>query len=208
MKLTSYLVSLSIFLVSDTIAFADPMPPTQTEKIHLTIPHCSQFTIIEWRGDPDFPKWTTPNPQTLQVLEEVCYLALKTFPEFTGYKIKKSFKFSLALMPFSLERSGQGKRNLNDIKNRFKYRNKSYNQGEVVPILGYTQHNQRIIYLRHDVLWLDQPNPDFKITLIHEMFHALSYHHGLYASHPGDKNQADEIQAQQFVDWLRLQRLL
>jgi hypothetical protein len=48
----------------------------------------------------------------------------------------------------------------------------------------------------------DPQHPRFAGTFVHEIFHALSWHHGVLAAHPGNAAQKlaqDEVLAQLFT---------
>jgi hypothetical protein len=84
---------------------------------------------------------------------------------------------------------------LNDETYRFRYR---FVKG--ITVTGYTDRSEKYSFAISDT-----SDSEFKVTFVHEMFHAMSMFYGVYENHPGtlsDKSRADEILAQEFTVWL------
>lgn|SRR5574343_490277 len=189
------------------VGHMDPLPEEMLPNpiIMATCP----LTISEWRADFGRDSATGFTANNLKIFEETCHQAVEAFPKFIkreNIKIDLSgtVYFSVSLMPFLQDKGGFDYRNLNDADFRFAERVKHYTpDGRLYTILGYTQHFPRNIYLRNDVSDKNgRPNKQFQETLSHEIFHAMSFHYGLFASYDGDKNAKDEKLAKKFSQYL------
>lgn len=170
------------------------MHPLKSEmlKTPITLSHCKNVQIIEWEKTFDI--------KYVDIIDNTCKLVIDNFDIFIKtenikyYSIPK-FSWNICLLPIDDQY-----RNMNDIFFRFKDRDKRIlSDGSVVQIPGYTAHQL------HDIFIYNQINDKkFVIVLAHELFHALSWHNGIYKSHNGNKNKADEILAIRFTKYLGL----
>lgn len=131
-------------------------------------------TIKEWRG-------SSLESQDIKRVEKACLLATLNFREFVkhkGYDVSDSvFYYNLSFIP------DYGYRSLNS---RF--------GGNIT---GYTVHEGRYIFNISDT-----DDSEFFVSLLHEFFHALSFHYGVFDQHSGNKSQKiskDESLAQEFT---------
>jgi hypothetical protein len=151
----------------------------------LSTPHKSSCGLItyEWRGSsPSF-----------DLVDKFCLLAKNKFPAFVkskGYEVRnKDFRYYASFIPYDFE-----PRNLNDLKFRFKYRNQV--------VSGFTYIKERWMFLLSDY-----KHKEFKVTLVHEMYHALSDFHEVSLQYNGslkEKLERDEYLAQEFTQSLGL----
>jgi hypothetical protein len=122
---------------------------------------------------------------------------MKAFPKFVkdrGYTINNSGKLdtSVCFMPVN-----SSPRNLNDVDYRFSSRTKTYDSdGNSQAIWGYFQRHANHIYIRNTGATFH------KVVFVHELFHAASYHYGIYNQHTGNKDLKDEKLAQDFTDYI------
>lgn len=83
---------------------------------------------------------------------------------------------------------------LNDERHRFRGR---FVRGNLT---GFTDRDLAYIFMISD------PNDrEFRVTFVHELFHAMSMFYGIFDRHPGDwteKAAADDRLAADFTDWL------
>ncbi|HOU92444.1 MAG TPA: hypothetical protein PLU22_15430 [Polyangiaceae bacterium] len=83
---------------------------------------------------------------------------------------------------------------LNDERHRFRYR---FVRGALI---GYTDRDLAYIFMISD------PNDrEFRVTFVHELFHAMSMFYGIFDRHPGDWTEqaaADDRLAADFTAWL------
>ena len=189
------------------------MQPTKQERlpVALKLKDCSGVQIIEWRPAPGFTH-TGPSDEALAVINQTCKLARSNFGKFLQgenitLKDPRPFAQSLCLIPARLDRSGDEPRNLNDAFFRFSERKKTYNPDGSLPILwGYTQHRTHTVYIRNDVLNDDGTvNHRFVTIFAHELYHAMSWHSGVYASYSeANKSAKDERLARAFTRYLNL----
>jgi len=180
-----YILILLAILIAST-ASADElivghMKPLPNELLNNPIHLDCGLSIREARGGPP--------PE----LETQCLHAKKNFFRFINFKGIKpreaNFAWSMSFLP-----EGKCYRCLNDTSYRFKYR---FIPGNVI---GYTGKDEQYSWVISDY-----KDPQFNVTFVHELFHALSMHYGVYDSHPGslkDKTNRDEILAQEFTEGL------
>lgn len=182
-----FTVILSIVLVAST-ALADGMvvghpTPLSRELLESPVTLDCGATVRESRG----------SVQDYKHLNDMCtHAALNFFKYINARNLKAQndlpFTWNISFLPID-----NGYRSLNDEEFRF---NNRFIGGRVI---GYTDRNDRYAYMSsvHD--------REFDTTFVHEMFHAMSMHYGVYDNHPGtwmEKTEADERCAQEFTEWL------
>ena len=186
----SILLALTIALTTATAdaRISGHMTPLADERLTQPISLSCGVTIYEWRGGKiDQPR-----------VDKLCRMATSYFfPYLETQGIepqhRNSFSWSMALIP-----QGKCYRCMNDLQYRFK------NRPIRIYLAGYTSFT---------ISWLfmvgGDRHPDFNVTMVHELFHAMSEHYGVFAGHPGsevDKVIADEKLAVGFTEWLGLGR--
>lgn len=190
-----------------------PMTPLESEKLPQSLAltgACANVKVVEWRPTPGFLSSTSYSANALQILDQTCQKAVSNFHAFLvqdGWHVESRSEFSqsVSLMPADLNRHGEAYRNLNDASFRFFSRTKEYEDGQVVAIWGYHQRATKYIYIRNDVYRDDKKvNNSFKTVFAHELGHALSNYYGIYSSHKGNKDEADERLAKNFTKYLGL----
>lgn len=80
---------------------------------------------------------------------------------------------------------------MNDIKYRF------YNRSMRFELTGLTRAN-----IGYTFNISNMNDPQFVVSFVHELFHAMSYHYGLFKNHPGNQSQKiarDEMYAEEFT---------
>jgi len=145
---------------------------------------------IELRCGAVIKEWRGPTKDLKQV-QKLCDLGVKNFHSFIKEKGLKArtgkFSYSLSLIP-----ADSKYRSLNDLKYRF------YTRIQKMILSGYTQHGNRYIFTISN-----QNHPAFDVSLLHELFHAMSHHYGVYDSHKGkntyEKLCEDEVLATEFT---------
>jgi len=141
-------------------------------------------TITEMRGG-------NPDVRKLNALCNQAAQGFKAFVEHRGYKLAHNmeFEWSISFIPY-----GKCYRCLNDTEHRF------YTRTVDSPVWGITDQTHRYMFVLSD-----KRSREFTVTFVHELFHSMSMHYGVYNSHPGgygEKSQADEVLAEDFTDWL------
>lgn len=169
-------------------------------KSPINLTDCMGVKIIEWRPLP------SSSSKAIEVINKTCAMAVAKFHEFLikenrDISSKEKFIWNVIIIPFD-----NGYRNMNDNDFRFFIREKIYrNDGTILLIPGYTQHQLKDIFIVNEIINSDGTvNNRFVTIFAHEMFHALSWHNGVYQSHLGDKSQKDELLAVKFTQYLNL----
>ena len=208
--LLAFLASMSLALMGHAEEREGIMPkPSEVlpEPIKLT-KSCSKISIIEWRG-------TDPNKESSDILDKICNEAFNKFRRFVSYKgynySEADFSLTVSLIPAHPNNGGSEYRNLNDINKRFANRTKYFTpEGRIIPIWGYYHFNNNHIFIRNDVLNEDNKVNDRFVTIwAHELFHAMSYRHGIRSQHNRffpklSLGMAEEKRAEQFTQFLGL----
>jgi len=128
--------------------------------------------IREWRG-------SQINSDRVNRICSTAKLAFKPFVRELGYSPNnKPFRFSMSFIPY-----GRNYRDLNDVDYRFAGRNLG------TQVTGYTVHDDRYLFNLSDV-----NDRDFDVSLGHELFHAMSYHYGVFHQHKGSESDIDETE--------------
>lgn len=212
MKIFSSLILMIftiVWILTIGIAGADEkvighMHSLENEKLKnsIALTNCDGVRIIEWRTLPSI----SSAKQSIDIIDRTCVLAVSKFHAFLQKEgidnvSKEKFTWNIVIIPYDSEY-----RSLNDNLNRFQTREKYYrSDGSSLLIPGYTQHQLKDIFVVNEILKSDGSANDRFITIFaHEMFHALSYHNGIYQHHSGDKGQKDERLAIKFTMWLGL----
>jgi hypothetical protein len=159
----------------------DPKMPTRAELLDQPISLtglCSTVKIVEWRPTPGKEATTSPSPDAIHAVDDICNQAVAAFEPFVheqGYITVHpldGFHHRLSLMPADVHDHGLDPRNLNDTRERFAHRR--------VPdryVWGLTTEEERMTFMDNGVL----AHPDlFRDIFTHEMFHALSMFSGTY----------------------------
>jgi hypothetical protein len=198
------------FLLLSQVAWAEekivghpePLPEETLSPVIRLTGQCSDVNVVEWVG----PQTT----QAIQIIDSTCNLVANNFYQFVaeeGYAaiqvVKPSYRISLLLWDeFS------GYRGLNDNTYRFVERPRfcsieakvCHDNEEPLQLVGWSDKQLRIIFVRNDVTDLFGINPKFTAILAHELFHSLSFDSGSYNQH---QNIAiEEILARKFTEKL------
>ena len=189
-KLLRYALILFSLMLT-TLVIADHrvpghMPPFPKEELASPIKLQCGATIHEWRGT------TTDRAKA----ERLCSLALKNFVPYLKTqdlepKHSAPFAWPIAMMP-----DGKCYRCMNDTKWRFIHRPyKGY-------VTGYTSYTQNWMFM------LGSPShKDFDVTMVHELFHAMSDYYGIVDGYPTNRQISDnERMAVEFTLYLGLGR--
>jgi len=154
------------------------MPPLPSEQLKqpIYISECG-LRIREWRG-------TVMNAERLSRVKKLCTLAVNKFYPFAqlmGLQIhnESKFSFDIAFIPDNSDYRG-----INDTKYRFFYRSSKN-------VWGYTSRTNQFIFTISSVLI-----SEMSFVLPHEMFHALSMHHGIFDAHSDDIEDCIKIDEQ------------
>lgn len=129
--------------------------------------------IREWQGQY--------SQDDIKKLNNLCTYAKNSFWEFVeenslNVEKNKPFHYNLSLLI-----DGHGYRQLNDLQWRFSFRSNE--------VWGYTSKD-----LRYSFILSDLDNRNFNKTFIHELFHALSIHYGLYKNPSSDEKLARKFE--------------
>jgi hypothetical protein len=187
-----YALFLFLMLLA-SLAIADQrvvghMQPFSEERLSHPVQLRCGVTIYEWRGIGI----------NRGHANKLCSLAVDNFVPYLKTKHLKPvhdnpFRWSMALIP-----DGRCYRCMNDVKWRF------INRPIRVYVTGYTSFTQRWLFM------LGNTNRrDFDVTMVHELFHAMSYYYGVLDQHPGSEYEQiarDERLAVGFTLWLGLGR--
>lgn len=183
------LILLAIFIASTASAdelIVGHMKPLPEELLDKPVRICG-VSIREVRG-------ATFSSEKVDELKARCAHAEQNFFRFAEYKglelkHKQPFEWSFSFLP-----EASCYRCLNDTSHRFKERFVSGN------VIGYTDKDRKYSWML-SAHW----DREFNTTFVHELFHALSMHYGVYDSHPGtleQKTEVDEALAQEFTEGL------
>jgi hypothetical protein len=161
------------------------MEPLASELLAQPVALGCGAVIREWRG-------SAVDAAVIQNLEDLCARSLVAFRPFLarhGLAVVKNhpFTFQVSLIP-----DEHGYRGLNDRTYRFRDRPGSED------VWGYTSYASAYFFMLSD-----PQHPAFARTFVHELFHALSWHHGVFAAHAGayaQKLAQDEALARLFAD--------
>lgn len=182
-----FTVLLAIVLVAST-AFADtrvvghPTPlPEELLENPVTL-NCGA-TVREVDGP-------TPNYANLNSMCTHAHSNFFKFIEAKGLRTqhRRAFTWNLSFIPESASY-----RDLNDERYRFHNR---FIRGRVI---GYTSRNHRYAFMSSRI------DSEYNVTFVHELFHSMSMHYGVYDNHPGtwaEKTATDERLAVEFTEWL------
>lgn len=145
---------LTVFLLaakSSTEVKSYEMLPLPSEVLNTPIHLACGATLVESNGYEDF-----------EHVDELCSFTKEKFEEF--FKLKDSrLTFGISLIPV-----GSKYRELNDLSFRFSSRQIKDQ------LIGYTSKT------RHHVFSASNVGENFDVTLVHELFHALSMDNGVY----------------------------
>lgn len=180
-------VILSISLIAgtayaDTKVYGHPTPLTN-ELLETPVTLNCGATVREVRG----------SAQDYNHLNDMCtHVALNFFKyiEARGLRTQRNdpFNWNIAFLPVDTSY-----RSLNDESYRF------HNRFIGGLVIGYTSRNDRYAFMS------SVRDSEFDTTFVHEMFHSMSMHYGVYDNHPGswqEKTEADERYAVEFTEWL------
>jgi hypothetical protein len=159
-----------------------PLPEEMlVEPIHL---NCGA-TIYEWRGSYG---------RDIGKLNALCDMTHQKFMEFVRMKGLKIKTFKRFTFPISLLSEGEHYRDLNDLRYRFNVR-ATNGQGKV---WGWTSKTEMWSFMLGETSSIE-----FDITFVHELFHCMSMHYGIFEQHPaGRRPEYDERLAREFTTWL------
>ncbi len=181
---------LSIILITGTALADEPRvvghpKPFPNELLAEPIRLNCGAIIYEWRGSYD---------HDVTKLNELCDFTLTKFLEFASIKNLKITNKNPFTFAFSLLSEGRYYRDLNDLRYRFAIR-ATNGQGLV---WGWTSRNEYWSFI------LGEPSHiEFNITFVHELFHCMSMHYGIFAQHPfGQRPEYDERLAREFTEWI------
>lgn len=172
-----YLLFLSIFLFSLNLQADEKVighiSPFFNELLIQPIDLECGAVIREWQG-----KYSHGDIRKLNIL---CTYAENKFWDFVkekslNVKKNKPFHYNLSLLI-----DGHGYRQLNDLQWRFSFRNNE--------VWGYTSKE-----LRYSFILSNLNHRNFNRTFIHELFHSLSIHYGLYKNARADERLAQEFE--------------
>lgn len=189
------IIATVIFLFSSSVQADDGkvyghMDPLSNELLPISIklPDCPGVEIIEWRPTPTQENQTSPTEKNIKLVNAVCKAGISNFFKFVKanhLKFKNNeyeFNITVCIMPAKLGFYGEGYRNLNDHHFRFKNRERRYeSDGSIMGVWGYTRYEPLSFFVRNDVLNKHgNLSSGFATTFVHELFHTLSYHYGVY----------------------------
>lgn len=194
---TGLLVAFSSGAAADDKA-AGHLHPLPQELLADPVELNCGSVIDEWRG----------SKIEQERVNALCTLAADAFHGFAlreGYEIPIGYQFSYRL---SFLPSGTGYRNLHDTTWRFNHRSGSDGR------TGFTLLNDKRAFILSDT-----EDPDFEVTVVHELFHAMSFESGFVYSHRPSperdiprrrtlrwKLHKNELLAREFTDMLGLGR--
>lgn len=172
---------LSFALLAGNEKVIGHMQPMQSELLKNPIYLDCGAVIREYRG----------SKPSRHVANSLCTSAKRKFVPFVlelNYVlIDADFNYDISIIP-----GDQNYRSLNDEEYRFQGRNDGPGFNT-----GYTSFDSRILFCVPPI------EPDFEITFLHELFHAMSHHYGVLYQHPGktlaQKIEYDEELAQKFT---------
>lgn len=151
-----------------------PLPEELLSKPITLSDACDGVVVREWR---EGGAGTEASPAAVRVMDRLCTHAVAVFDGFIerhGLERAHSlpFRWSVSVLP-----DEDCHRCLNDLTYRFSTR---FAQIEV---WGYTSLDDRFIFILNQVLVSGRPGPLWQRVWVHELFHALSMHYGIFASH-------------------------
>ncbi|MBE7483093.1 MAG: hypothetical protein HS104_24360 [Polyangiaceae bacterium] len=153
---------------------------------------CDGVVVREWReGGPG----TEATPAAIRVIDKLCNRALGAFEGFIDRHglarvHSQPFTWSVSVIP-----DEDCYRCLNDMTYRFSRRSAQ------VEVWGYTSLNHRFIFILNQVQVNGKPGLLWQKVWVHELFHALSMHYGIFESHAGTdakRVKIDERYAKKF----------
>jgi hypothetical protein len=173
--------------------------PTPNEllpaSIHL---RCSGLTVVEWRPTFRWRHLTSPRPESIAVIDDLCVKAFETYPEYvydrfgwtreTGSSVGEVY---VSLLPANELVEGRSSRALNDFSSRFKGLQTCCNWGMYVSSLSS-------LFIRNDPL-LERggkpiPSRYFAKIFLHEMAHIMNDKYGYIHNYfPGDKKRDEQL---------------
>jgi len=170
MKNLIKLFAIIIILTLTSFASANRMQPLASERLNNPIELDCGIFIKEWRG----------GKKDIKLVNKLCSKSLDYYPAFLKkHNLKRKhtwiFRFSMALVP-----DGRCSRCMNDLDDRFVER------PQQSILIGYTSANQRWTYLIGDTY-----HPEFKVTFVHELFHALNVFYGLWTPTEAEEDLAE-----------------
>lgn len=124
-------------------------------------------------------------PAAIRLMDRICNRAVRAFDTFIaenklGRAHSRPLTWSMSLLP-----DGSCFRCLNDMKYRFAHRYVQRN------LWGYTGLYQRYTFIINEICEGGAPNPIWRRAWVHELFHALSMHSGVFDAHAD--NDADRV---------------
>ncbi len=196
-----FALTVAVSSVLATTVAANPLTlPKADQRLPepIEIPAC-HLTILEWR--PGVFSGTSPSPQGIKRLTEICVAAIKAFPKFIQTEglvaLDIPFHASISILPYNVYEDGMKPGNLNDDV-RFKTRPKFYNEeGKEVSLFGYLDREENYVYIRNDVF-----STEFRKVFSHELFHMLSDQLGIYDSFYSSHDLKDEAYARKFTKFM------
>ena len=196
-------IFISTYVYADTKIIGH-ITPLESELLQKSIkfPDCPGIEIVEWRSTTGLEQQSSPNDLNIKIMNDICKISLTNFWSYVkDNNLKFVFnespvKLTVSFMPAKLGFYGDDYRNLNDHSYRFKNREKKYySDGSIIGIWGYTQYSPLYLYMRNDILKKNgQKNIDFAATFAHELYHVLSYHHGVFKSLPGSRADKEKME--------------
>ena len=204
------LFCITAITVSSSLAHAqalpDPGEPLISELLPVPIPlACAGIQVDEWRGDSNFLNLTSPSPEGIARLNELCALAIRSYPRFARQNHLKftatQIDLKISLIPADTEADGFLPRNLNDPA-RMKTINPSVGQ---IPIWGVYNFPSKRLLIRNDVVNFvngkSEHNGYFEQTYLHELLHVMNDQYHTNALNHLSREQ-DEALAQAFSVYL------
>lgn len=171
-----------------------PLPEEQLPKAIWLSGKCSGIAIREWVVTNN---GSVRKPAAIRYMDRLCNQAVGAFGAFAAERKlvpahSEQFNWRISLLP-----DGDCYRCLNDLKYRFAYR------AVQRPVWGYTGLYERYSFLLNEIYVVGVPDRMWRRVWVHELFHALSMHYGIFWAHADDNEERariDERYAREFVD--------
>lgn len=181
--LSTILFSTNSLAEQKTIGHSEPLPQEQlSSPIRLS---CGILISEISNADLNY-----------KTLNKLCSFSVEKFFIFIHNKKLQPHHNSPFVWNISFLPEGSCYRCLNDQQYRF------YNRYVAGNVIGYTDGNIHYIFMISNI-----NDPEFNVTFVHEVFHAMSMFYGIYNNHPGNyanKSKIDDVLAEEFTSWLRL----
>lgn len=182
--LVAFLLTASTAVASPIAGHPEPLPEERLDPAINLFGRCFGVNIVEWRG-------SEPTDQALRLINLTCNTVVDNFYPFVqraGFSAPKHIlpSYSLSLLPLNYRY-----RSLNDNSYRFRDRPKFCSataevcrNGETpLPLVGWTDWDHQITFVRNDPIVYGQVNSKFQALLAHELFHVLSFESGVFNKH-------------------------